>query len=88
MPSLNNPQFPSNNGNNNGNRQQADAWLNVRVMDKNGNAHSFKTNIPLYASRSLDASVMAKFADDPTASLDLELSVMLVGNGEITSIDI
>jgi hypothetical protein len=49
----------------------ATAFMNVAVVDKEGNKHNLRTGIALYASNKLDAAIISKFASDENASLDI-----------------
>jgi hypothetical protein len=61
---------------------RADAFLNLRIIDKNGVAHSFKTGIALYNNRRLDTMVMEGKLDLESLMAEgrIQMSVFVVGN--------
>lgn len=60
----NNVQSQAQSNNANGKeRKQADAFLNLKVIDKHGNPHNIKCTIPLYADDRVHAALMRKGAD-------------------------
>ena len=66
---------------------KADAFLNIRIQDKSGNSHSFKTGVPLYKSRKLDAAVMSNVHILEEALLEGRISLSLFILGEESTMD-
>lgn len=56
------------------NTNPATAFMNVAVVGKDGVAHQMRTGLALYASNKLDAAIIAKFANDPEATLEIKVT--------------
>lgn len=71
----------------NDDRRKADGWLNVAIVDAQGNEHKFPKGIPLYESTKLGRSILNKMEADADYAPKLVGSVV-VTTGEIEDIDL
>lgn len=57
-------------------RKEADAFLNVSIVDKAGNPHSLGGGIALYLDKALHAAVIAKFEADGELNIVATVNVI------------
>lgn len=58
--------------------EDVQGYLNIKVIDANGNEHSLSRGIPLSVKRRLDASIMAAVEANPDKQINVIASVHLL----------
>ena len=89
-PSENKSTARSNTGSTSGNvaRDRADGFLNIAVVDKNGETHRLQVGIPLNVQRKLDRSILNAAKENPDMELSVKASVWIAPSEEEEQQDI
>ena len=67
---------------NNNNNEDVQGYLNIKVVDAQGNEHSLSRGIPLSIKRRLDKSIMAAVEADPNKEFKVVASVHLLNSDQ------
>ncbi|HGY9608175.1 hypothetical protein [Vibrio harveyi] len=68
------------------NQADAEAWLNLRVLDKDGNPHNIRAFIPLTSDNAVHRALMVKArsgVDGIPVEIDIIGSINFVNNDEV-----